>query len=70
MPVRMLAPAIGRVSEPYGWSCYIASRAVVTYIGPQAAKFRLAIAGRQYRNGCVVGVQLVAAHHVFPQRFV
>jgi len=53
----MLALAIRRESEPDGGCSRIVRWPVVAGIGPQPSELRPAVARREHRNRCVIGVQ-------------
>ena len=65
----VLALAIWRVGEPYGRRGPIARRPVIANIGPEPSGLGLAVAGREYRHWCVVGMQLAGSHDMIANRF-
>ena len=69
----MFALAIRRVGEPYGGRGALTGRAIITHICPEPAGLRLAVAGSQYRDRRVIGMDLrraenVTAHGIDPRR--
>ena len=65
---RVLALAIRRVGEPYGGRGPIARRPVVADIRPEPSGPGLAVARREHRHRCVVGMQLAGSHDVIAHR--
>ena len=56
MLLGMFSLAILRVGEPHSWWHITARRSIVAHIGPEPRGLGLACAGRQHRNGRVIGV--------------
>jgi len=63
MSLGMFALAIGRVGKPHRRCRQLARRPIVSNIGPQTSRLRLAIAWRQHRYRRVIGTQLARCQH-------
>ena len=59
-----LTLAVGRVGEPDRRRGRIARGLVVAHAGPEPSSLGLTVAWCEYRDWCVVGVQLACAQHV------
>src|SRR5579883_713405 len=57
---RMFSSAVFRIGKPDCRSSLLACRPVVANISPEPPGLGLAVAGREHRHGCVVGVELAS----------
>src|ERR1035438_4837111 len=64
----MLALAVFRVCEPNCRRGLVASRPVISHVGPETASPGLPTAGREHGYGRIVGVQLAAGEDMLLNR--